>query len=460
MTLRRGQVAVYLVAALVAVAVLMVMNVSLFLAVRAKNRAMNAGDAAALAVARRQGELLNEIGRLNVEHLKAALADDAEECARIMERQARLCFLGPLECIRIGNEAARANGVKRDGSGGMLRILREHVTDIRTKYAEAPDLYPEPWEGAWAEYADALESVVGTLGDGLVAGPDNVEFADSWRCVPLLSQQFYNAVAGRCWCWFHFNGEWMFDCDSHNMPRPDFASPAPNWNSEVYPLHLTFGPIERFDEEWRGIVMKLAGCTESDIAGSRLLTSESQRWAFFDGLWRTWSEMDPDGERRFPVVGRVKEEYDVRGCAAVCRVAEGFDDLVDGSEGLAAGWAAAAKPFGTVEGLGGGVEKVTALNGFVTPAFTDARLVPLDAVGGADLATADAAWMDHVRRHLPDYFTFGPVSNGGCWYCARLVEWENPVLRAEGRRWLSLYGETCTRPAGGGYAYGGTQHGH
>ena len=44
MRARGGQVAVYLVLALVAVTFLAMMNVGAFLAVRAKNRAMNAGD--------------------------------------------------------------------------------------------------------------------------------------------------------------------------------------------------------------------------------------------------------------------------------------------------------------------------------------------------------------------------------------------------------------------------------
>ena len=60
----KGQAALYLVMVLVGIMILVLANVGAFLAVRAKNHAMNAGDAAALAAARRQAELLNEIGRL------------------------------------------------------------------------------------------------------------------------------------------------------------------------------------------------------------------------------------------------------------------------------------------------------------------------------------------------------------------------------------------------------------
>ena len=72
----RGQAALYLVMALVGIMMLVLANVGAFLSVRAKNRAMNAGDAAALAAARRQAELLNEIGRLNLRHAEADYIGD------------------------------------------------------------------------------------------------------------------------------------------------------------------------------------------------------------------------------------------------------------------------------------------------------------------------------------------------------------------------------------------------
>ena len=53
--MRRGQVALYLEMTLVAITFLVLMNVGAYLGVSAKNRAMNAGDAAALAVAKYQG---------------------------------------------------------------------------------------------------------------------------------------------------------------------------------------------------------------------------------------------------------------------------------------------------------------------------------------------------------------------------------------------------------------------
>ena len=462
MKARGGQIAILLAAALLAVIVLAVMNVSVFLAVRSKNRAMNAGDAAALAVAKYQGELLNRIGRLNIDHLRAALAGDRDECGRIMLTQRRICFLDPVQGLFVGNAAARANGVEGDSGGEMLRILREHVIDVRRVFANDTELYPEPWEGAWLEYADLLETAVGALGDGLAAGPDNVEFADAWECFPLLKKQFYNAIAGRSWCWFHFNGEWLLDRDSHNMPRPDFSRRRHVDNCEIYPLHLEFRPIYALDDEWREIIMRLTGCDSADIdRAEALITLEGQEWAFFDGMWRSWWEIDPLGEWRFPAAGTVKREYDVRGCAAICRVTAGFADLVGDSDGAAC-WTGAAKPFGTVDDLDGSVAPVTALRDFVVPAFTDARLVPVDSVGGMDLSTSDAAWSDHVRRHLPTYYRFGPYSApSDCWWCDQLRTWENPAFRAGGKTWLKFNSASCVRPAGGGTSgTGGTPHGH
>jgi hypothetical protein len=108
--MKRGQVALYLVMTLVAVVFLVLMNVGAYLGVRAKNRAMNAGDAAALAVAKWQGLCLNRIGAMNLEHLKAALDNDEERCMEIPVEQARICLLDPLHGIIEGNAAALKNG--------------------------------------------------------------------------------------------------------------------------------------------------------------------------------------------------------------------------------------------------------------------------------------------------------------------------------------------------------------
>lgn len=465
MSLRRGQVAVYLAFVLVAICVLAVMNVGVFLAVRGKNRVMNAGDAAALAVAHYQGELLNGIGAMNVEHLKAALANDEEKCAEIMERQLRSCFLDPLKGIEIGSRIAKENGAPTPCDKVDLRMkafLREHVFDIRNLYVNNPEAYPEPWEGAWLEFAAELERQIAPK---LHAWPENAEFANLPQSFPLGLQDFYQAIAGRAWCWFRFNGLWLLDRDTAQLPLPDFTALDTCFNSEIYPLHVRFDPLpEVLDEEWVNIIRKVAGCTEDDIAASTLLTNATQRWAFYDHRWDAWSTYDGIAFNvdEFPIVGAVRREYDVLGCAALCRVMDGYPDLFAEDDGTVhVDWTAGAKPFGTTESLDGeDVDVVTTLRRFVVPSFERTALVPIDSVGGRDLHTADGEWMIHLSHHLPSSPHYDAQGRAGCWYCAQLKLWDQPSFRRQGQMWLRYNSSSCVRPTGSGSYRGGTAHGH
>jgi hypothetical protein len=473
---RAGQVALYLVLVLVAITIVAVMNVGVYLSVTAKNRAMNAGDAAALAAAKRQGELLNEIGELNVEHLKLALciddyaklAEGLEQCDALVTQQARLCFLGPLDGIRAGNDAAQANGATTEIEG-LRDLLKEHIDEVRMVYATTTDAYPEPWEGAWREYATAFEAAIsGTL----YAGPDNIDFVDAATGHMLLKREFYDAIAGRNWCWFHFNAEGFLD--SYSSFRDWGALPGASdeavrlrrcQNCEVYSLHLEARAGSAVDLLGTELICRLTGKTAEDVARSFVITNTAQVWYFYDTErsgdgWRTWWEMDPNGDWQFPVVGPVKGEYDVRGAAVVCRVTREVPNVLGSGEDRVARWSAAAKPFGTVENENGATDVVTANKGFVTPAFDAVRLVPIDAVGGRDLATADVEWMRHVRNDLPAYLENGPNALSSCYYCRQLVAWERPSLREQGSRWLKRNSSNCVRPTGGGSGHGGTPHGH
>ena len=174
--MRRGQVAIYLLMVLVALFLVALLNVDVFDVVRGKNRVQNGGDAAALAAARKQGRLLNEIGKLNIAHLVAAAQDDAAACEELAMVQRRLALLGPVEALRLANHAAKKNGMEvRDE---FAAILREHVKDIRLVYSggtnEEGEPYPEPYPGAWTEYATAIEDVIS---EGLACGVDNVPLA-------------------------------------------------------------------------------------------------------------------------------------------------------------------------------------------------------------------------------------------------------------------------------------------
>jgi len=466
MRARRGQVALYLVLVLVAIVFLMVMNVGAYLAVSARNRTMNAGDAAAIAVAKRQGELLNRIGELNVEHLKLAMAGGLSARARIAEivaEQSRLCFLGPIDGIAVGNQCARDNGI--EVSDAMTKILKQHAFDVRNIYAMNPESYPPPWEGAWEEYAQHLELAIG---DGLRAGPDNVDFVDALGGHILLNKQFYNAIAGRNWCWFNFNAATLLTGYSSYLdwgPIPSASSESRLQrclNSEVYSLHLNRRVGSALDLFGKETIARLTDSAVSSVTNTPLLKDRRQVWFCYGNEWREWWEIDPDGAWRFPVVGKVKREYNVRGCAAICRCTRDIPNVVSDSCERRAVWTAAAKPFGTVVNDEGETDVVTALGRLVTPAFDSVQLVPIDTVGGRDLSTADAEWMDHVRSHLPCYLDKGPKRcSGSCFYCQQLRKWERRGFRRTGSVWIRYHARECVRPTGsGGSSHGGSAHGH
>ena len=437
--MRRGQVAIYLLLVLVALFLLALLNVDVFDVVRGKNRVQNGGDAAALAAARKQGRLLNEIGKLNIAHLVAAAQNDARTCEELTMEQRRLALLGPVEGLRLANRAAKKNGMEvRDE---FAAILREHVAEIRLVYSggtnEKGEPYPEPYPGAWTEYATAIEDVIS---EGLACGPDNVEFYGAQGGHYLLMKDFYHAIAGENWCWFHWHAEGLLNSYSSYMDWSPLPTRSENSmeNCEIFNLHVN---------AWKGAITDLLSTNEiqhicrtygdgeipqEQLAESVILTNRDQVWFLFEsGRWGRWfNGLSLAGEEdgyEFPIVGEIKPE---------------------------------AKPFGTVENFEGETDVVTALNSFVVPCFTNVRLVPLDSVGGEDLATADYGWVTHVRKHLPYYLEHGPVNAQGCFYCLQLQTWEMKNFRDSGIRWLKYYAGTCIRGTGGGGSHGGTSHGH
>lgn len=463
MNARSGQVALYLALVLVAIAFLVLMNLGVYLGVSARNATMNSGDAAALAVAHYQGELINRIGEWNLEHLRSALEGDAEKCAELTRRQLRTSFLDPLEGISIGNAAAKENGC--DQSDRMKGILADHARDVRLYYATNPDVYPEPWEGAWEEYAQHLEIAIS---NGIWAGPDNVDFLDAATGHLLLNQGFYQAIASRNWCWFHFNATGLLSNytsfrDWPPLPGRDSETRRRKCvNSEVYSLNLDLRVGSAVELLGTNLIARLLRVSTDEISRAPLLHDRAQGWFFFDTYdpWRVWWEIDPLGEWEFPAMGSVKPEYNIRGCAAVCRTSRVFSTVVDDATEREAVWSGAAKPLGTVENEQGETDVVTALKGFVTPCFVETKLVPLDTVGGRDLSTADPDWMEHVRHHLDTYLAYGPNGLSPCWYCRQLAVWEGSNFRATGATWLKYHARDCVRPSGPQGGHGGSAHGH
>lgn len=469
MKMHKGQVAIYLAMTIVVLCVLVLMNVDVFLAVRSKNRVQNGGDAAAIAAARVQGKLLNEIGRLNFDHVRAAAANDRDECDRIVQKQRRKALIGPIEGLRQANEAAMRNGM--EARDDFARILKEHVDTVRTVYNGGTNAqgepYPEPWPGAWNEYAAELEAAIA---GGLATGPDNCEFYDAQGGHLLLNRNFYYAISGRNWCWFHFNAEGVLTSyrNYHDWGALPTRREDSMENSEVFSLHVkawTGALTDIFSLKQIAALSQKYGdgpVTEEELLRSHLITNREQVWFFYDtGRWSRWFDglrLQGDGDGyEFPIVGEVKPEYNIRGCAAICRCITETPSVSDDSY-ADYNWTAAAKPFGTVETEDGeGV--ATAFAGFIVPCFESVRLVPIDVVGGENLATADAGWVDHVRKHLTKYLLNGPNA-AGCFYCRQLVTWEKPSFRQTGVNWIRYNSGSCVRGSGGGGSHGGTSHGH
>lgn len=459
MTSRRGQVALYLVLVLVALTVLVLGNVGIFLAVRAKNRAMNAGDAAALAAARRQAELLNEIGRLNLRHAEADYAGEWERSREIVREQRRIAFLGPLDCVRAANEAAIANGAA--SSDEFSRILLEHAADVSSKYAQYPELYPEPWDGAWEEYAAALRTVAG---GGLAAGPDNAEFLDAVECFPLTSKSFYAMIEGQSWCKLVVAGlTGLLGMDLHNLPQPVYGETVAVVNCEICSLHLEartllLDPAELHD--FRSLLARNGAVfPEGPPAEDDRAPDDPSRVYFFYDMsdWCAWSPQI--AKANLPLSGSIKPEFDVKGCSSVFRVYEDVPQMLSGTTRRGY-WNAAAKPFGTINATTSrSIVTDPAALGMVIPAFEAVRLVPLALADEGDLSTADAAWLRHVRDHVPRLFTEGADGlDASCHYCSSLAKWNDPDFRAKAAAWIAANEETCRRGSGGPGPTGGTAY--
>lgn len=443
MKTRKGQVAIYLVMVLVALTILAVMNVDLFLSIRSKFKAQNAGDSAALSAARHQGHILNEIGRYNLEHLYAAIKEDAKRIAEIERIQRRLALLGPLEAVAMSSDAATKNGAI--GNSEFSDFLHDHAKYVREVYAfgdnSAEDPYPESWTGAWEEYANEIDRVAGKE---LSVGVDNIDFHDACGGHLLVTKRFYDAIQGRDWCWFFFNcNSTLEGYSSYHDWAPLSKKESGSFdNSEIYPLYVEFRRGNVFDWFSANEITSLLrsadyNVTEKEVGESSLLKDPKACWVFLDDfMWRNWDEM-----KDFPLVGEVKKEFDYRGASAICRVTDNKNV-----------WTAAAKPFGAVD------QNAPKL---VLPVFDAVRLVPIDAVGGKDLATADIEWVRHVREHIGYYLEHGPTAFTDCGYCKLLKQWERRSFRQEGVLWLKFNSGSCYRPTGGSYSgSGGTAHGH
>ena len=463
---RSGQALIFLLVVLVILIFVVLWNYDIHRILYVKFLAQNGGDAAALAAARWQGTFLNLAGDLNIMQALAMSTGDTNTVASISDLQARLCFVGPMIAFMASQQAAKNNRAYVNEE--FTEYLREHADEVRNDYSrmigdDGELLFPEPYPGCWDEYADMLDVIAG---NGVAAGPDNAQFyMDATSGHYLLMVDFYEAIAGRIWCWFFR--------DAGNLLE-DYRNFQPCWwpalpdielrervNSEIFSLGLSkldtrFSTEVDFD-------MASALATERGFdtpLTTNGLNSTATWYAYDQGRWSEWTAIDSSGEDSFPVIGPVKPRYNYAGADAATRIEAPVDRLTPGPGGSTRWdtivWSAAAKPFGYLN-----EEDPPTFCNIVLPAFHQVRMIPVDTSSAPYGGGYNISWRRHIAEHLPDYMRYGPPATTDCWYCSQLITWEDPEFRDGGVEWLSTNSYLCTLPSyGGRYRGGGTRRGH
>ncbi len=452
-----GQVIVFFLMVLVILFFVVLWNFDLHKVIRVRNTTQNAGDAAALIAARWQSTTLNLVGDLNLMQAVALSLGDTTTADAITNIQARLCYTGPMIGFMASQQAAKNNGLFVNDA--FTDAIYAHADTVRFDYP-APigpggePLFPEPYPGCWEEYADMLVAVAD---NGVAVGPDNAKFYtdSSGADHMLLRVDFYEAIAGETWCWFYRNAPTLLD-DYENFP-PTWWPPLPPisvtepMNSEIFGLALTkqTSTLDSFVDV--DLANDLASARGLGSVTDEAMTNDATWYTYSPGVWTTWDAMSVDGDYPFPSVGPVKRQYDYAGADAATRCQTHANRLSPGPGGAAVSndivWTSAAKPFGYLE-----VDEEIRPNqyGIVLPAFREVRLIPVSASSAPSGGAFNLDWREHIETHLPEYMEYGPGTISGCWYCERLVTWEDPSFRAEGSAWLAAYGPSCDIPSGGG----------
>ena len=461
---RRGQVILLVLFAAIALLVAALWLADIHHAVLAKDKTQNAGDAAALAAARWQATALDLEGELNLFHALALASLDHAAVEAVTNAQLRLLFAGPLAGVAAAQQAAMLNGAPSnpDFKEFVLDCARTARRGYGARLGDGSTAMPEPWPGAWDDYADALEAIAE---GGVAAGVDNAAFlTDPSGAHWLLDPAFYDAVLGRDWCWFYRRAPGLLaDYDDWRwwpaIPEAD-EDPAPG--SELLGLRL------------RPVPMTLGGMLAAAGVGDAFggVATEAPRpgpgtnelfgtWIGWDtGAWGGWDAMkDPS----MPLEGELRPEYDYAGADAAMRVENPFARLgALGEGGDASGpmlWIGAAKPFGCLEIEGRRAPPT--VSPVVLPVFRDVQLIPLDASSAPAGGSFDLRWRRHRTDHLPRYLSRGPAAGEpGCAWCAALARWEIPAFREGGERWLATNSWKCTVASPGGGRGGGSRHAH
>ncbi len=462
---------VFLLLAFTALVFVLLFNVDLHRIIQRKDQAQNAGDAAALAAARWQGATLNLVGELNLLHVLALAAQTPAAVDAITNMQARLCFTGPMTALFAAQIAAKNNHIYVDPD--MTTLLTEHAASVRTQYTaqfNGEMYFPEPWAGAWSEYADMLGLVAS---DGIAAGPDNTRFyLDPSSGHPLFEKAFYDAVDGKNWCWFYLHIRGLLEAYSsfHDWPPIPDPEASDTASSEVFGLGLSpyAAPMKQLfsasDLEAFISAAGLGPVSAAALAATNVMDRVETWYVYNRSTWTAWTRIQPDGESAFPITGPVRPEYDYAGADAVVRVYASVDRMTPGLSGGSQSdkvvWTAAAKPFGYLD-ADTAKERPDSAADFVLPAFRAVRLIPIDSASGSENSSSDIDWVRHIKSHLPSYLDIGlSGASPECRYCRALTVWEVAAFRQEGIDWLELYCGNCKVQTGGRGHGGGSRRGH
>jgi hypothetical protein len=485
---RSGQAMIFLLMVLVIMLFLVLWNFDVHKILFLKSITQDGGDASALMAARWEGISLNVIGDLNIMTALAATTGDSDTMNSVSNVQARLCFVGPMIAFMASQTAAKNNNIYQNDA--FTEYLQEHAQEVRNKYTSTNDdgemLFPEPYPDCWLEYADMLDAIAN---EGVASGPDSASFfGDSASGMhPLLMPGFYDAIAGKAWCWFfNHQPDLLEDYTDYNW-WPDVPEPPRRlyMNSEIYSLGLKkeTTTLSSFPGGSDGSLLSVINDiqTEQGLAtvSSNALASNAT-WFCYGDLWGSWTDLlegddESSGSGGFPWAGIVKEQYDYVGSDAAVRLEASAERITPGEKGAVKWntitWTSAAKPFGSLNET----ERPDSYQ-LVIPAFTQVALIPLDASTASGGGSYDIAWRRHIEHDLQYYLALGPdwifsscpdpdcdENHLACFYCAQLIVWEIEAFREEGLDWLEINSWRCIIPPGpgpGGKRGGGSRRGH
>jgi hypothetical protein len=463
---KSGQVMIFFIMAMVILTFMILWNFDLHKLLYVKNITQNGGDAASLMAARWQATTINTVGDLNLMQAIALSNGDDDTAAAISNIQARLLFVGPMVALQASQQAAKNNGIFPNPE--YSDFIREHADEVRYDYpsisgATGQMLFPEPYPNAWPEYADMLDLIAN---DGVSAGPDNMHlYSDIDGGHTLYTIGFYDAIAGRNWCWFYHNEPTLLEDYSNFFPVWWSQLPAPPVqeyrNSEFYGLNLSKvqTDLNRMHVDYT-MLDNLAGTR--NYSGNITATSSqiSAAWYIYNNNWDDWDAMSDSGGRDFPLTGTVKDQYNYSGADAAVRIEATTGRLTPGHSNTTISntitWTSAAKPFGYLNQNERPIDY-----GLVIPAFHDVRLIPVDASSAPAAGGFNLGWRRHIEEHLSVYMNSGPGAlSSSCYYCRQLKTWESPAFRQSGVNWLQDNSSRCTISGDGGGRGGGTRRGH